>query len=808
MLYNYLITTFRNLLKRWPYTLINILGLSLGLTCFLLLFAYTSYEKSFENFHKNKDNIYNIVMERYANGTLESKYRNVMPAMGFTIKDEISGIKHMTRFFRASYTNIISTNHFKKIEKKVFFSDADFFKMFSYSFIQGNPKTALSEPYSVVVTESSAKKYFGTTNVLGKSLKIGNDEITHLFKITAVIKDMPYNTEFKFDFLCSFNSLFKQAKWFQKNWVWWAFPTFISLEQEYTIPQIETQFPSYIKKYKKANNDANREWIFSFKNLKEYHLGSFYRNNTIDENKPLKTMHLLQFIALLIVIISWINYINLSTASASIRAKEVGIRKSLGSTKKQIITQFMIEAMVINSLASIIAIILLFVLVTPFGNLLNLQYTQDLITQKNIWLYLISIVSIGILASGIYPAFVLSSFKPIEVLKTKTITTPANRNIRKLLVGLQFFISLALMTCTLIISHQNYFLKNQDLKVDIHKKLIVSRPKFVNKKKFQKQFETFRDRLKTINGVTNASASKGVPSTVISGLAVWRKDLGIETQQVFHVISIDENYLDTYGLELIAGQNFPPLKTSNHKQVIISETMMKKMGFSSPEEAIGQTLGVEIFDDWKISIRGVLKDYSYLNSKQENIGLLLMQNTHVFKTPPHYTLSIDDNTPVNKVKKEARRIFTELYPDDLFEADLLKSFYSDAYIKEDNNQKVFSIFSSLAILLACIGIIGLASFIAFLKTKEINIRVLFGATLKDIAWILSKEFFIILMISVLLIIPVVIYFMNNWLNEFPYHISLQFWHFGLSITIVSGITLFIVGFNVIKVLSPKHNNNS
>ncbi len=800
MIYNYLIISFRNLKKHWQYTLINVLGLSIGLTSFLLLFGYTSFEESFDMFHKNKDNIYAIVMERYHNNELKTKQSMVMPAMGYSIKNEITGIKHVTRYWKTGSQNTVKYNNTIFNENALFFGEPDFFKMFDIQFLKGNASQALSDRYSIVLTESTAKKYFKNENPICKILHIGNRVINRTFTVTGVVKNNPKNSSLNFDFLCSFSSIYDSKKYFKNNWVWWGFPTFVSFEDGYTSNNIIPQFPAYIKKYKIANNDANREWRFSFKPLKDIHLKSSFSNQAKNENKEAKKMTLLKFIALLIIIIAWVNYINLSTANATIRAKEVGIRKAIGASKKQLVIQFLIESILVNLIASILAIGLFFLIIEPFSSLLKINYINELISQNKLWLYFGFIITLGIIASGLYPAFVLSSFNSIDVLKTKSITTPANAKIRKILVGLQFIISLGLISATLIMIHQNHYMQSQNLGIDISQKLVIARPKFVKHYIFRQQYLNLFEKFKKIDGVSNVSAGNGYPSRAANTLGIWRLDKGIKTQKLYTVTAADENFIDIYNLKLIAGKNFKPINQNDHKKVIITEKMMKKLGFNSPENALGKKLGVELFNNWEFSICGILNDFHFKGLQSENSGIILMQNTHTYLTPQNFILKLDGTKSNNYVLKEAKKAFKLLYPNDIFQANVLEDLFDKQYELENRNQSIFTLFTSLAIFLACMGIIGLASFIAFLKVKELGLRKLFGAPIKSLAWILSKEFLSIFIGAIVIVVPIITYFMKQWLVEYPYRISISFWHFGIPILTICGITFLIICFNLFRIL--------
>ncbi len=808
MIYNYILTSFRNLKKRWRYTLINVLGLSLGLTCFLLLFGYTSYEESFEDFHQNIDNIHLIEMYRYNDEHVESISPNVMPALGFNLKDEISGVKYLTRFFGDGAENFVRNDVVSASESKVFLADNDFFKIFNYEFILGSSEEALSAPLNIVITERVAKKYFSNKNPLGKQLQVGNRLGNDKYTITGVVKDLPLNTKIKFDFLCSITSLHHGKNWIQKDWVWWAFPTFITLEDEIKTSDIESQFPSYIKKHKTEKNDANRTWEFKLKPLKKLHLNSNYRDKGANLNKEAKKLNLFKFIALLIILISWINYINLSTATANERAKEVGVRKAIGASKKQIIIQFIIETILINLLAGTLAVLLLFITINPFALILNLHYINDVLNQIDIWKYLIFILSISVLISGVYPALIMSSFKPLAVLKSKTLNNTSNSTFRKILIGVQYCISIGLISSTIIIIHQNEFVKSKDLGVKISDKLVFRRPMFVKESDYQKRYESFRDRLKNeIKGISNATASFSIPSKQSLGLAAWQHTKGVDSQTLHIINAVDENYITSYGLQLVAGNNFKKFNNGNKRQVILSEKSSSDLGFSSPKEAIGKKLGLEVYNNIIFTVVGVIKDYNFISPQYTERGIIFTRPLWFTKAPKYISLKLNQQLEFNTVKSEVKAIFKEVFPGNNYDTMILENEFLKIYENENRNQSIFSMFTSLAIFLACIGVLGLVSFIALLKTKELGLRKLFGASIKDLTWVLSKEFITIFISAVVIVIPIIFYYMKQWLEGYPYRISLNFWHFGIPIIVVGGITFLIICFNLFKVLKNNPVNS-
>ncbi len=802
MISNYLKTSFRNLKKRLPFTLVNIIGLSIGLSCFLLLIAYTNYEEKYDGFQENKGQLYRVIFERYQGEELKSASPAVMPPLGYKIKEEISEVKQVSRFSNGS--GIVKNEHITAKEGKLFYADSDFFYMFSFPLILGNPDTVLKNPNSIVLTESTASKYFGKQEAIGKELEVANKFGTTKYNVTGIVKNLPLNTSFNFDFLCSFNSIHRGEKWFENNWMWWSFQTFVSISNNTDLESVKRQFPAFIEKYKTNPMEANITWKFNFQPIQDIHLKSDFRGESIRRDTKARTLNLLKIIALLILLISWVNYINLSTASSTERAKEIGIRKSIGAYRNQISKQFLIEASLVNSIAAILAIVIVFLTIKPFSNLLGLNYSIEILMQPTFWMYLLPIIIIGIIVSGGYPAFVLASFKSIDVLKTRMVSTPSSTLLRKILVGVQFVISILLITCTCIMIHQNNFMKNRDLGVDINDLIVIKKPQLIKKEMYESRLNSFIKELENATKVKYTSASFGLPSVGSWSLAVWKSSEDSENQQVHTINGVDANYIPAYNLKLLAGRNFEENRISDKNAVIVSKKSLKTLGLDKPNDAIDVTLKIETFEDNRLfNIIGVIDDYHHNSLHTQIEEMILIPNTGLFSSPRYFSLKLDTSKLLKNTIKESNTIYKKFFPDDIFEYFILKDEFQLQYEEEDRNQSVFTIFSFLAIFLACIGILGLSSFIAFLKTPGIAIRKVFGADKSTILWVLSKEFLYVLIGASCVAIPIVIYFMKDWLAGFPYRIEISFWHFAIAILSIFLITFIIIVFNLYKSLRRK-----
>ena len=803
MILNYLKISFRNLKKRLPYTLVNVIGLSVGLACFLVLMAYTRYEEHYDDFQENKEQLYRIVFERYQGEELVSVSPATMPALGYRIKDEISGVNGMSRF-SSVWGSIVKNERVTSEENNLFYADSDFFNMFSFDLVAGNPNTVLKEPNSVVLTESIALKYFGKEDPLNKELEIANEYGTVKFNVTGIVKDLPLNTSFDFDLLCSFNSIYWGEGWFENHWMWWSFPTYLSISNNVNLETVKGQFPAFIEKYKANPVEADIVWKFDLQPIKDIHLKSDFRTELSKRGSRARTLNLLKIIALLILIISWVNYVNLSTASSTERAKEIGVRKSIGAYKRQISIQFLVEASLVNGIAVLLAIGIIFLAIKPFSNLLGLNYSTEILLQPIFWIYLIPIVVTSIIASGLYPALVLASFKPTEVLNSKTTSSPGSALVRKVLVGVQFTISILLIACTTIMVHQNNYMKQKDLGVNINNVLVVKQPLLVKKEIYESRLTSLINELQAVPEIKYASASFAVPSMSSWGLAVWKNSEDPETQQSHMVNGVDADYINAYDLKLIEGRNFDENRISDKNAVVVSKKSLQILDIEKPIDAIGVKIKMETFGDRLFEIIGIIDDYHHNSLKATIGGLILMPNTGLYSSPKFFSLKLEgSNLSVKKLISEVESVYKRFFPEDLFDFYILKDQFQLQYAEEDRNQNIFTVFSLLAIFLACIGILGLSSFITLLKTRDIAIRKVFGANKSVIFWLLSKEFFIVLIGASAVAIPIIVFFMNDWLEDFPYRISINPWHFVIAVFSILIITLMVVTFNLYKSLIKK-----
>jgi len=509
-------------------------------------------------------------------------------------------------------------------------------------------------------------------------------------------------------------------------------------------------------------------------------------------------LNLLKITAFLILIISWVNYINLSTASSAIRSKEVGIRKAIGAQKKQIIRQFLIEATLINITAILIALIFVFIIVNPFSSILGLTYDIEMFKQTSFWSYTLLSLILGVFISGIYPAFILASFKSSDVLKTKSITSPANSLIRKILVTFQFTISMGLISCTIIMIHQNYFMKHQNIGVNIDNIIIVKKPQLIPKHEYLSVINEFKKELIKNSFIKNVSINHVNPTQSSWWLPIWKINEDHIKRDNIMSFGVDKDYISMYELKLLAGRNFYSKPNKDQNKIILSRSTCNAFNISNPEDALGMNFNIDAFKKHSFEVIGVIEDYAHFSLERNIVPLAMIKNQGLYNSHEYISIKTTQNQSLTSSLQVIENTYKQFFVNDLFNYYLLKSKYDLQYASTERNEKIYTLFSLLAIILACIGVIGLSSFITLLKIREIVIRKIYGASIKNVIWILSKEFIIILCISIIITIPFVYTFMDDWLNGFGHKIVIQSSHFAISFFIISSVVLMIIGFNVFK----------
>jgi putative ABC transport system permease protein len=792
MIKNYFKIAWRNITRHKGYSAINILGLAIGIAACVLILQYVIFELSYENFHANKDRIYRVKQDRYDNGKLSTEWAAGAYAVGNSFKDAIPEIEDYVKLLKRGQMVTEINNQPLKIEH-VFFSSGAFFKIFSYPLLQGNSSTALTEPFTAAISETTAKTIFGNINVVGKTIRLNQKRD---YKITAVYKDAPVNTQIRPDILLSFATFIKIVA--PNNnpetaWEWDGCLTYLLLRKGAGPAVVEKKFIPVAEKFVGADmKKLNSAVTYRLQPLQDIHLYSHY----MEEPGPTgdgKTVYLLMGIAFFIVVIAWVNYINLATARAVSRAKEVGIRKAIGSQRRQLMIQFLSESALLNGIALILALLIVMTAIPGFNKLSGQQISFSLFTQASFWLGLTALFVTGVFFSGMYPAFVLSGFRPIEVLKGKMISTTHGALLRKSLVVFQFGASLFLLIGTVTVYKQIQFMRKQTLGINIDQTLVITPPVVQTDSVFLQQMTSFKESLKQLSSIRTATVSTSIPGEAVDWNAGGIKLVGTDesTQKQYRIIGVDYDYMKAYDMKLIAGRIFSKDFGTDDHAVIFNRKGIEQLGFNKPEEALGKKI-----DFWGevYSIAGVSENF-HQQSLRESFEPL------IFRLIPDVRgfISVKTNTQqANQTIDYVKVQWNKFFPGNTFEYFFLDDHFNDQYKADQRFGQVFGLFTTLAILVACMGLFGLASFTTLQRTKEIGIRKVLGASVSGILKLLYREFAVLLVIAFVVAAPLAWLSTYNWLKSYAFRNDIHWTYFALPFIAIIAIALITVSFQSIK----------
>lgn len=785
MFFNHLKITLRNLLKQKAHTVINVFGLAIGLSVCLVIWKYVDFETSFEKSHVKSDRIYRVVSSLYTDG---SKEQWGGYDLGPSLQSELPEIKD---FARTHGNNAIvsyqSATGSKKSfrEKNMIITDPVFLDMFSFKVLQGNASTPLQDPYSVVLTSSMAKKYFGKTDPIGKKLIFEEGNIPGDYIVTAVIEDLPVNTHFVFDFILPIQNLL-QIKFFKdgNNKRWDNFFTYIERHEKSTISSLEEKIPAFVKKYRGSDKTINPAAALQFQPLLDIH----YSPNLNQPSSQLNTIYFFELIAAFILVIAWINYINLSTARATERAREVGVKKAIGVSRNQLIKQFILESFLINFLGVALAIGLTFALLPAVNQIVNGALDLNF-AQPQLWIIATLLFLTGSIASGAYPALVMSSFKTTEMIRGK-FAQRGSFSLRNALVVFQFASSLLLLIGTLVIYRQVKFMQAAGTGLDTNQMLIVKGPE-VATKGLEKKIVAFKNELLRHSSITNVSASFSVPGTgAYWSMRMYRLGATPEKGQVGDITFVDTDFIKTYCISLIAGKSWAPGVASEEKYVVINEEAVRAFGLGTNEQALHQRI---VVNRDTLGILGVMKNHHWNSLKHPYSPLLLG-----VEDIPSNLISIRLNGNVHQAIEHIKKEYRSFFPGDQFNYYFLDDYFNAQYKSEDQFTKLFSLFSIFAIVIACLGLWGLASFTTIHRLREISIRKVLGASVKSICLLLSKQFMKPLFMGSVIAVPLAWYGSNLWLTDFPYRMKMSLGIFVLPVVVLSLIALLTVSVQTIK----------
>jgi putative ABC transport system permease protein len=789
MLKNYFLIAFRNISKNKAFSFINVFGLAIGMAACLLILQYVAFELSYDNFHAKNDRIFRVTQDRYDKGKLSTQWAGGAFAAGSAFKTNFPEVE--------DYVKIVSSGSILAIYKdkrltmdKTYFTGKSFFNIFSYQLLSGDPKTALQEPFSAVITETVAKKLFGTANAVGKTFVYD----VNVLKVTGVIKDFPANTHFRADLLLSYSTLMKYVgpkNNLDNDWLNDGCLTYLLLRPGVDPKVLEAKFAPFVDKTYAKLNWSGAGAKYHLMPLKDIHLYSHLMIEA-EPNADGKSVYLLAGIAIFVIIIAWINYINLATARGVGRAKEVGVRKTLGSARGQLVNQFMLEAILLNGLAVVAAVVLIIVFIPLFSALSGQYLSLTLLISPLFWIAVAGIFLTGSFFSGFYPAIVLSSFKPIEVMKGKLSSSPRGIVLRKAMVVFQFAASIFLLIGSFTVYEQIEYMQKQNLGVDINQTLVI-KPPLSHVDSFSNRMTAFKNECLKDASVKSVTASTSVPGEPVGwnagGIKLTSEDQSKGKQ--YRIIGGDYDYLKAFGAKVLAGRTFSKDFSTDPQAVVFNIKAVQELGFNRPEQAVGKQIN---FWGQVYTIIGVVDNY-HQQSLHDAYDAL------IFRCIPDVRgdVSIKVNTTnLQQTIASLKNNWKTFFPGDQFDYFFLDQHFNDQYHADHQFGQVFAVFTLIAIIVACLGLFGLVSYTIVQRTKEIGIRKVLGATVNSILRLLYRDFAALVVVSFIISSPLAWYAINKWLNTYAFRIDVNWMFFALPFVILMTVAFATVSWLSIK----------
>lgn len=784
MLNNYFKVAYRNIVNHKMYSIINISGLAMGMACCILILLYLQNEFNYDTYHQKSDRIFRVVLN-YKTAIEEPKLGvQLPPTFAPALQNDYAEIEQVVRFQPKDYLVKYQDQQF--YDDRFFWADEGAFIVFSWPLIAGDPLTALKEPYSLVLTESIAKKYFGEQDPIGQTIEI---EKTLNFKVTAIAQDLPENSHFKFDMLGSFSTLDQLNPKLAEEWFAFNFFTYVLISDHADVIELEKQIKSHSANY---IGDWEKQWNFSMKislqPITDIHLHSNF-DKEIETNGNINYIYIFSAIALFILLIACVNFMNLATARSTRRAKEVGMRKVMGAHRGLLINQFLIESSLL-SLFSLVLALLLVNLLLPYFNLISgKNLTISFWENKQLLIGLLGIaLFVGVIA-GSYPAVILTRFRPVQVLKGILSTKrPTDGWFRKVLVIFQFSVSVILIVSTITIFLQMQHMQQKSLGFNKDQVVVL---KIRGDRQVQKHYQSIKEQFKKNTRVVDATFSSGTPGKNLRTLWVHEEGSAKDEGRDMDILAIDYDFINMYGIELVAGRTFSKnFSEDATKGFILNQAAIKDLGWS-PEEAIGKEFRITLDSGFII---GVVKDFHHLSPHQKITPMVLTINAGWFEYLSLKIVADDIFATMNSLEKS----WKELVPGSPFDFFFLDENYDLQYGNERKLGTITSIFSLFAVMIACLGLFGLASYMAEQRSKEIGVRKVMGASISRINLLLSKEFVKLVLIASIIASPIAYMAMNQWLQGFVYKIDISPLTFIVAGVLTMLIALLTVSFQSIK----------
>lgn len=797
MIKNYIKIAWHNITRQKFISFINIFGLTVGLTCCLLILTYIFNELSYDRFNKNADRTYRVTRIFYTqNGDVSLHLGAVAPPFGPLLKTAFPEIERMTRILPNGNVTV-------QYKDKIFseglsvFTDENFLKVFTLDVAKGDKQDALNEPYCIMLTPDVARKYFGDADPINKTLKLDNN--AHEYKVTGIFKPLPNNSHMHPEMLMSFATLRDSSVYgenqLRTNFGNNSFYTYFTLPANYDVDKLSARLPGFLDKYvnlgQAATMKTSKLTKLTIQKLTDIHLRS-HTDSEIDNNGDIKRVYIFSVIAVFILLIACINYMNLSTARSVLRAKEIGIRKVVGAQRSEIIRQFLSESVLITSVALVFALILSVMALPAINSFSGLHLSIGvLLNVKTIALIILLPFVIGLI-SGIYPALFMSSFIPAKVLKGIFKAGSSGLSLRKALVVLQFSISIVLIVATTVVFQQLRFIQNKSLGFDKDHILNLGYSNDLSNK-----FESFRQELLKNPGIKEVARSSRIPSGRLldnSGASVRQGDSIQPVKADIKYLATDHHFIPAYNIKLLAGRNFSLANVSDTNNYIINQAAVEMLGWKTAGHAIGQDM---IYGGVKGKVIGVVNNFHFESLHQNIIPLLFALLPPSRENYRRLSIKIDGHNVQSSINT-IERVWHQYLPEVPINYTFLDDRFQRLYASEQLQGNLFTIFACIAIFIACLGLFGLSAFTISQRFKEIGVRKVLGASIPQIVIELSKDFLKLVLVAALIALPIAWYSMSQWLLDFAFRVNLGWWIFALAGILALVIAFVTIGFQSVK----------
>ena len=760
---------------------INIIGLTLAIIVCLLIAQFVSFEYSFEQFNKNVDRTYRINLYNTQNGVYTGTSSATVPGLAFSMRQSIAGIESITRI--SSRIRAVVSNAERKLEDRednIVFADPSVFDVLGLDLVDGNKITALHETKSVVIAESIAMKYFGSVTVAGKVLEFGfnnNNLESSPYQIQGVFKDLPANSHLNFQILLPPDN----EKAWNENWSWSDVTTYVVLSPGIDPSSFDHGLAEIVKQHHQ-DGSGDKYLLEPLSDIRLHALNGSGRSELVNFFTTL---------ACIILLLAWFNYTNLATARFIERMKEIGVRKLIGASRGQLITQFLTESFFYNMLSFVIAVILFFISWPYVTGYLNQNIPVTLFKDRSLWAASAAFIFISTLCAGLYPSLYLSSFKPLSSLKGMVEGVGDRSTLRKIIVTLQLAVSMALATAVIAIQQQIEFMRNQDLGIEIDQTMIIEDALVTDSKSIEK-YETVKNQilnLSAVKGVTNASSFPGREiDWHRTDIFLGEENVGLRYDS--RIISIGTEFLNVFGVELLAGRNFNSAIESDKKAMLMSEEASRMFGFPSYQDAIGKIIFI---GSRRFEVIGVTKNYHYRTLQTKIEPLLYMQS---YPRGPAFAVKIAPDQ-LDEIIPKLKAIWEEGYPGNVFRYFFLDDFFDSQYKSQIELGSIVTALTILAIIIACSGLFALSVYSVGQRTKEISIRKILGASISNVVMLLSRSTLMLIAVGGVLTVPVMYYGVSVWLNDYAYKMSLRGWMFILPVIAILLLVLITISFHTV-----------